>query len=95
MDPREYIFLRIILYIWYVQLAVDHAMNASMHLLIISHRFTGTFWLVQGTSLMPSFAVGTMYSPDGNTLEGMQTAEYSATVGELYLSQFIIYARKC
>lgn len=44
--------------------------------------YTGTFWLVQGTSLMPFFAVGTMYSPSGNTLEGMQTAEYSATVGK-------------
>jgi hypothetical protein len=48
---------------------------------------TGTFWLVQGTSLMPFFAVGTMYSPDGNTLEGMETAEYSATVGEFRLSR--------
>lgn len=46
----------------------------------------GTFWLVQGTSLMPFFAVGTMYSPTGNTLEGMQTAEYSATVGKFYPS---------
>lgn len=78
MDPWEYIFLRFILYIWYVQLVGDHE---GMPLLIRTHRFTGTFWLVQGTSLMPFFAVGTMYSPDGNTLEGMETAEYSATVG--------------
>ncbi|KAF3015228.1 hypothetical protein E8E15_006548 [Penicillium rubens] len=46
----------------------------------------GTFWLVQGTSLMPFFAVGTMYSPDGNTLKGMETAEYSATVGFYYVT---------
>ncbi|KAJ5357113.1 hypothetical protein N7541_004271 [Penicillium brevicompactum] len=46
----------------------------------------GTFWLVQGTSLMPFFAVGTMYSPTGNTLEGMQTPEYSATIGFYYVS---------
>ncbi|KAJ5459137.1 hypothetical protein N7530_011081 [Penicillium desertorum] len=46
----------------------------------------GTFWLVQGTSIMPFFAVGTMYSPDGNTLEGMETAEYSATVGFYYVT---------
>ncbi|KAJ5562139.1 hypothetical protein N7535_003407 [Penicillium sp. DV-2018c] len=50
----------------------------------------GTFWLVQGTSLMPFFAVGAMYSPDGNTLEGMQTAEYSATVGFYYVCLAII-----
>jgi succinate-acetate transporter protein len=41
----------------------------------------GTFWIVQGTSLMPFFAVGTNYSPTGNSLEGMETPEYSATVG--------------
>ena len=43
----------------------------------------GTFWIVQGTSNMPFFAVGTNYSPTGNSLEGMQTPEYSATVGSL------------
>ncbi|KAJ5036952.1 hypothetical protein NUH16_004833 [Penicillium rubens] len=35
---------------------------------------------------MPFFAVGTMYSPDGNTLKGMETAEYSATVGFYYVT---------
>lgn len=46
----------------------------------------GTFWIVQGTSQMPFFAVGTNYSPTGNTLEGMQTPEYSATVGSYHPS---------
>ncbi|KAJ5684690.1 uncharacterized protein N7477_001035 [Penicillium maclennaniae] len=62
---------------------------------IIGNTFTcalfftyGTFWIVQGTSMMPFFAVGTNYSPTGNSLEGMTTAEYSATVG-LY---FVILA---
>jgi hypothetical protein len=31
---------------------------------------------------MPFFAVGTNYSPTGNTLEGIETPEYNATVGE-------------
>ncbi|KAJ5212568.1 uncharacterized protein N7498_004214 [Penicillium cinerascens] len=44
----------------------------------------GTFWIVQGASNMPFFAVGTNYSPTGNSLEGMQTPEYSATVGLYY-----------
>ncbi|KAJ5131851.1 hypothetical protein N7448_006009 [Penicillium atrosanguineum] len=45
----------------------------------------GTFWIVQGTSNMPFFAVGTNYSPTGNSLEGMTTPEYSATVGLYYV----------
>jgi hypothetical protein len=32
---------------------------------------------------MPFFAVGTNYSPTENSLEGIQTPEYNATVGEL------------
>ncbi|KAJ5905472.1 uncharacterized protein N7473_002388, partial [Penicillium subrubescens] len=50
----------------------------------------GTFWLVQGTSLIPSFAVGTMYSSTGNTLEGITTAEYNATVGFYYVCLTIL-----
>lgn len=46
---------------------------------------TGTFWIVQGTSNMPFYAVGTNYSPTGNTLEGIQTPEYNATVGLYYV----------
>lgn len=30
---------------------------------------------------MPFYAVGTNYSPTGNSLEGMQTPEFNATVG--------------
>ncbi|KAJ5489388.1 hypothetical protein N7539_004278 [Penicillium diatomitis] len=41
----------------------------------------GTFWIVQGTSMIPWFAVGTNYSPTGNSLEGMQTPEFAATTG--------------
>ncbi|OGE47747.1 hypothetical protein PENARI_c037G10157 [Penicillium arizonense] len=50
----------------------------------------GTFWLVQGTSLMPFFAVGTNYSPTGNTLEGIMTPEYNATVGLYYVTLAIL-----
>lgn len=74
MDLGEHIFLRVILHLWYVP-----SPESGLILIAIS---TGTFWLVQGTSLMPFFAVGTMYSPTGNTLEGMQTPEYSATIGK-------------
>jgi succinate-acetate transporter protein len=34
---------------------------------------------------MPFYAVGTNYSPTGNSLEGMQTPEYNATVGLYYV----------
>lgn len=69
------------LFFTYVMSSLSWTLNVSIHLLIGIHRFIGTFWLVQGTSLMPFFAVGTMYSPEGNTLKGMETAAYSATVG--------------
>ncbi|KAJ5610851.1 hypothetical protein N7510_007570 [Penicillium lagena] len=45
----------------------------------------GTFWIVQGTTLIPDFGTGTQYSPTGNGLEGMKTAEYSATIGLYYV----------
>lgn len=41
----------------------------------------GAFWIVQGTSMIPWFSVGTNYSPTGNTLQGMHAPEYNATVG--------------
>ncbi|OJJ57943.1 hypothetical protein ASPSYDRAFT_153100 [Aspergillus sydowii CBS 593.65] len=45
----------------------------------------GTFWLVQGATLMPFFATGTNYSPTGNSLEGQQTASYAATTAFYYV----------
>lgn len=43
----------------------------------------GTFWIVAGTQLIPSFAVGSQYStPIGSTLEGMEDPSYLATFGE-------------
>lgn len=51
---------------------------------LVNKRLTstiGTFWIVQGTSEMPMYAVGTNYSPTGNSLQGMETPEYNATVG--------------
>ncbi|KMP09712.1 hypothetical protein CIRG_08945 [Coccidioides immitis RMSCC 2394] len=39
----------------------------------------GMFWLVQGTNLIPFFAVGSTYSPTGNPLEGQKTASFNAT----------------
>lgn len=47
----------------------------------------GTFWIVNGTQLIPWFAVGAQYSsPVGLTFEGMQTSSYLATFGEMLLS---------
>lgn len=46
----------------------------------------GTFWIVQGTTQMPFFAVGTNYSSTGNTLEGVQTPEFDATIGKFCFS---------
>ena len=78
MDPREYIFLCIVFHVWYVE-----SVNLQIRPRIPANWVVaGTFWLVQGTSLMPFFAVGTNYSPTGNTLEGIETPEYNATVGE-------------
>ncbi|KAJ5714171.1 uncharacterized protein N7483_011352 [Penicillium malachiteum] len=45
----------------------------------------GTFWIVQGTTQMPFFGVGTNYSATGNTIEGAKTPEYAATVGLYYV----------
>ncbi|KAH8703013.1 plasma membrane ammonium transporter [Talaromyces proteolyticus] len=45
----------------------------------------GTFWLVNGTSEMPFFAVGVNYSPTGNNLEGQTTDMFYATVGFYYI----------
>lgn len=47
----------------------------------IDLRDAGTFWIVQGTTMIPWFGVGTNYSPTGNSLEGMQTPEFAASTG--------------
>ncbi|KAJ6151180.1 hypothetical protein N7470_007774 [Penicillium chermesinum] len=52
----------------------------------------GSFWIAQGTSLMPFFAVGTNYASSGNTLQGIQTPEYNATVGLYYVTLAIVTA---
>ncbi|KAJ5370305.1 uncharacterized protein N7496_006397 [Penicillium cataractarum] len=44
----------------------------------------GTFWIVQGTTQIPWYGVGTNYSTTGNSFEGMQTAEFAATTGLYY-----------
>jgi len=51
----------------------------------------GTFWIVQGTTLIPDFGTGSQYSPTGNTLEGMKTAGYSATIGSWHFSSFDLF----
>lgn len=38
MDPREYIFLCIILYIWYVQLVMDHECIHALLIRTSGHR---------------------------------------------------------
>ncbi|KAB8078134.1 GPR1/FUN34/yaaH family-domain-containing protein [Aspergillus leporis] len=50
----------------------------------------GTFWIVQGTSLMPLFATGLLYSPTANALEGMHTPSYNASVGFYYVALTIL-----
>ncbi|CAI7572250.1 unnamed protein product [Penicillium pancosmium] len=50
----------------------------------------GAFWVVQGTMNMPFYAVGQNYSPTGNSLEGMHTAEYHATLGFYYMTLAVI-----
>ncbi|KAE8352033.1 GPR1/FUN34/yaaH family-domain-containing protein [Aspergillus coremiiformis] len=50
----------------------------------------GTFWIVQGTGLMPLFATGLHYSSSGNALEGMQSPSYNATLGFYYVALTLI-----
>ncbi|KAJ5203382.1 plasma membrane ammonium transporter [Penicillium cf. viridicatum] len=45
----------------------------------------GAFWLAQGASLMPFFAVGAQYSPTGDAFEGVETTGYHATAGLYYI----------
>lgn len=54
---------------------------------LISLRFTGAFWVVEGTSLMPFFAVGVNYSPTGDSLQGEATSSFYATTGAHPLPQ--------
>ncbi|KAL3476643.1 GPR1/FUN34/yaaH family-domain-containing protein [Aspergillus californicus] len=64
---------------------------------IIGNTFTcalfmtyGTFWIVQGTTLMPFFATGLQYAPDGNALEGAETASYHASIAFYYVSLAVL-----
>ncbi|KAE8380208.1 GPR1/FUN34/yaaH family-domain-containing protein [Aspergillus bertholletiae] len=50
----------------------------------------GTFWIVQGTGLMPFFATGLQYSSTGNSLEGMETPSYHATLGFYFIALTLI-----
>ncbi|CEJ60656.1 Putative GPR1/FUN34/YaaH-class plasma membrane protein [Penicillium brasilianum] len=50
----------------------------------------GTFWIVQGTSQIPWYGVGTNYSTTGNSFEGMQTPEFAATTGLYYATLAIL-----
>ncbi|OJJ36201.1 hypothetical protein ASPWEDRAFT_156679 [Aspergillus wentii DTO 134E9] len=50
----------------------------------------GTFWIVQGTNLMPFFATGLQYSASGNNLEGQTDPGYSATLGYYYVTLAIV-----
>jgi hypothetical protein len=42
----------------------------------------GTFWMVAGTQLVPSFGVGIHYSATGDNLAGMTEPSYYATFGK-------------
>ncbi|GFG18160.1 protein alcS [Aspergillus udagawae] len=50
----------------------------------------GTFWIVQGTTLMPFFATGTHYSSTGNFLEGQQTPMYNASIAFYFVALTVI-----
>ncbi|RJE25861.1 hypothetical protein PHISCL_01837 [Aspergillus sclerotialis] len=50
----------------------------------------GTFWIVQGTGLMPFFATGNQYSPTGNWLEGQESPTYAASLGFYFVTLGIV-----
>jgi hypothetical protein len=59
--------------------------NQAKEAHLLTYSITGTFWLVNGTSQMPFFAVGRNYSPTGGSLEGETTPMFYATVGKYQL----------
>lgn len=77
------------LFFTYGEFKVDHDKSFARGTTITRHVTNssqlGTFWIVQGTSLIPWFGVGTNYSPTGNSLEGMKTPEFAATTGSSIL----------
>ena len=77
------------LFFTYGEFKVDHDKSFARGTTITRHVANasqlGTFWIVQGTSLIPWFGVGTNYSPTGNSLEGMKTPEFAATTGSSIL----------
>ncbi|KAJ5398591.1 GPR1/FUN34/yaaH family-domain-containing protein [Penicillium sp. CMV-2018d] len=50
----------------------------------------GAFWLVEGTSLIPSFGVGVNYSSTGNNMEGITTSGYHACIGIYYIALAVL-----
>ncbi|KAH8702205.1 plasma membrane ammonium transporter [Talaromyces proteolyticus] len=50
----------------------------------------GAFWLAQGASLMPFFAVGINYTSTGDNLLGKETTGYNATTGLYYVTLALI-----
>jgi hypothetical protein len=55
--------------------------------LLIPLGFIGAFWVVEGTTLMPFFAVGVNYSPTGDNFQGEATSSFYATTGAYPPSQ--------
>ena len=86
VDPWKYLLLRPLLYIWYVYMLLTALIGQSTDM-----NHIGTFMLVQGTTQMPFFGVGTNYSSTGNTLEGVQTPEFAATIGPF--DSHILYSK--
>ena len=70
MGARKHIFVGAVLHLWYVEFLI------AVNVMLIP---AGAFWLTQGATLQPFYAVGTNYSPTGNSLEGSTTPEYFAT----------------
>ena len=70
MGAWKHIFVGAVLHLWYVKFLI------AVSVMLIP---AGAFWLTQGASLQPFYAVGTNYSPTGNSLEGSTTPEYFAT----------------
>lgn len=76
MDLGEYLLVCSLLHVRYVDSCLISLLNGRL-----IGSALGTFWIVDGTAMIPSYGVGTNYSPTGNSLEGMQTPEFMATTG--------------
>ena len=82
MDFGEHLLVQSLFHLWWVPLTVENNYSElQWHADGVRCHYTGTFWLVHGTSMIPWFGVGANYSPTGNALEGEAMPEFFATNG--------------